>query len=87
MARGRADDAACGFEELRLIDAELKLHADASDDTGGQVDAEDFGPEASGLGQVPVAGAGGDGFKMTMRRAGPSLTAGTSRANVMVKAK
>ncbi len=60
---GLADDAAGGAGEGGPVGAELELHGDAGDDAHGEVDAEDFDPEARGFVVVRGAGAEGDGFE------------------------
>ena len=54
---GLADHAAGGFGEARPVGAELELHGDAGDHAHGEIDGEDFGPEAGGAVVVLVAGA------------------------------
>ena len=60
---GLANDAAGGSGEFGPVGAELKFHGDTGDDADGEVNAENFGPEASRAIVVLVAGAKRDGFE------------------------
>jgi len=58
-----ANDTAGSLRKLGPICAELKFHGDAGDDAEGEVNPEDFGPEASSAVVVLVAGAEEHSFK------------------------
>src|SRR5271163_2894752 len=62
-SEGLADHAAGGSGELRPVGAELKFHGDAGDDSQGEADAENFGPEAGGVIPDFVLGAEIEGFQ------------------------